>query len=142
MFPENSLYFFACFAAHRLGITDITFYLNELYSRFQRKRQRFNCMFDQFKFFKAKLSLRKNQINNKNLNSFSTLLNCKHQNTPKYAKITSVLRKKKLKIGFMTSKKKRVKFGVFFMFFFYEERWCRSPQTCELDLLNFSVNSD
>ena len=48
-------------------------------------------MFDHVKAFQVKLSLWKNQINNKNFAHFPTLLNCKNQNTQKYAKLISEL---------------------------------------------------
>ena len=49
-------------------------------------------MFDHVKAFQVKLSLWKNQINNKNFAHFPTLLNCIDQNTQKNAKLISELR--------------------------------------------------
>ena len=81
-------------------ICDLTFlanvnsHLNELNSRLQRKGQLINCMFNHVKAFQVKLPLWENQINNKNYTHFPTLLNCKDQNTEKYAKLFLEMREK------------------------------------------------
>ena len=72
-------------------LADINSHLNELNFCLQRKGQLVNCMFDHVKAFQVKLSLLENQINNKNFTQFPTLLNCKDQNTQKYAKHISEL---------------------------------------------------